>query len=188
MIEYELGRPATRAELHAARRAAHRLAEDGHCQLRYVEARRGGEGRRSKMLLVGRVGMSEIDWPDHSAVALAANTFPTPTPSASTHALSQLITAVEVASQWAKHVDLDGLDPEEASDAVMQISKPVRALYLLRRELKSVRRLRTERGNLSGCFGGDHVRRRPPAGRRSLSCSHEVPLRSPLDSASRVFR
>jgi len=135
VIEYELGRPATRAELHAARRAAHRLAEDGHCQLRYVEARRGGEGRRSKMLLVGRVGMSEIDWPDHSAVALAANTFPTPTPSASTHALSQLITAVEVANLWAKHVDLDGLDPEEASDAVMQISKPVRALYLLRREL-----------------------------------------------------
>jgi hypothetical protein len=84
------------------------------------------------MLLVGRVGMSEIDWPDHSAVALVANTFPTPTPSASTHALSQLITAVWVASQWATHVDLDGLDPEEASDAVVQISKQVRALYLLR--------------------------------------------------------
>ena len=136
VIEHELGRPATRAELHAARRAAHRLAEDGHCQLRHIEARRGGKGRRSKMLLIGRVGMAEIDWPDAGALELAATTFPTPTPSGTAHALSQLITAVEVASQWAKHVDLDSLSPDEASDAVLQISKPVQDLYGLRRELK----------------------------------------------------
>jgi hypothetical protein len=136
VIEHELGRDATRAELHAARRAAHRLAEDEHCQLRYIEARRRGKGRRSKMLLIGRVGMLPIDWPDDGALELAVNTFPTPATSGSGHALSQLITAVQVANDWATQVDLEGLSPNEARLEVAQISKPVHDLYLLRRELR----------------------------------------------------
>jgi hypothetical protein len=79
VIEHQLRRPATRAELHAARRAAHRLAEDGRGKLHYVDARRGDKRRRSKMLLIGRVGMPSINWPDAEALELAATIFPTPT-------------------------------------------------------------------------------------------------------------
>ena len=136
VIEQEVGRPATRAELHAGRRAAHRLAEAGHCQLRYINARRSGDGQRSKMLLIGRIGMAPTDWPDDGALERAANAFPTRTPAAGDPALAQLITAVAVAHEWAAHVDPDGLTAEEAARAVAQLSKPVQDLYLLRRELK----------------------------------------------------
>src|SRR6476469_9978829 len=130
----KLGRPATRAELHAGRRAAHQLAEAGRCQLQHADVRHNG--RRKRMLLIGRVGMDSNEWPEGQALELAANVFPTPSPDRSAHALSQTVAATRVAWDWASQVDPKGVSPNEAADAVREMSTAVHALYLLRRELK----------------------------------------------------
>lgn len=133
VVEGQLGRRGSRAELTAARRAAHLLAGSGQVRLARVRVP-AGRGRRSRELLtISRPGADSAtvteDTLRRAAVRQVAAADRT------SDALGDIVAAVDQAAAQLPDIDLHTVDARTAGQVARSLARPLRQLTQLRQEL-----------------------------------------------------
>ncbi len=140
-VEQHLGRPGTRAELNAAHRAAHRLADQGLCCLVTIPARPGESS--SGLGIAHRV---DPDVLERSPELLLAG-----------RAMSNTLTAVKRQALDASRLTTVGLTPFEAAACLDDIDLVITNLQGLRDRLSGIaQHPRPQRGTASSSTAPVH--------------------------------
>ena len=123
VVVSHLGREATRAEIEAARRAAHRLELRGQLKTVQVAVPAGLNHKGGTFLVATRSEMDLLDWPDEAALRTIATEGP-PLLDQTIEALNTIVAALQAAAAKADDVQLDAVDDVHADHAVQVMATP----------------------------------------------------------------
>ena len=125
-----LGREATRAEIEAARRAAHLLERRGQVKVVHVAVPAGLDHSGGTFLVATRSELGLLDWPDESALRRIDTEGP-PLIDETTEALDTIVAALHAAAAKADEVRLDAVNDAYADHVVQVMATSLRKLNRL---------------------------------------------------------
>jgi hypothetical protein len=130
VVVSHLGREATRAELEAARRAAHLLGRRGQLKVVRVAVPAGLNHRGGTFLIATRSEMGLLDWPDEAALRMIATEGP-PLVDATSEGLDTIVAALQAAAAKADDVQLNAVSDVYADHVVQVMATSLRKLNRL---------------------------------------------------------
>ena len=138
VVTDHVGRTPTRAEMNAARRAAHQLANRGLARLAHANAAPELGGRKVLVLLRPKTKASDVEV--RRRVVVAANGGKQ-SPKNQTRDLERLRTNLTRAAATARTIGINNLPPDEAGQLVGYLQSAIADLtYLVRRAENQMRR------------------------------------------------
>src|SRR5918997_655107 len=127
VIEWHLGRSATRSESEAARRAVRAMERAGRVTLQQVSVPRQPDQLGGRLLVAGRGDLSLLDWPNQTVLRAAARSHP-PDLHETRAALQRMLAALNEATMRLDRLPLAAAEPELAREVADAMGKPLARL------------------------------------------------------------
>src|ERR671916_190870 len=122
VIEWHLGRPATRSEREAARHAVRAMERAGRVTLQQVSVPRQPDHLGGRLLLAGRGDLGLLDWPNQTVLRAAARSHH-PDLHETRAALQRMLAALNEATMRLDRLPLATAEPELAREVSNAMGK-----------------------------------------------------------------
>jgi hypothetical protein len=146
-----LGRAPTRAELTAARRAAHGLAALGRARVLHVPGEADADAGDRNYLVLAKPNVIMNDIRLRGLAVAGSDAAGRKSPHNHVQAARNLRRTLRNAAAGARLIEAEGLDSKSATDVAASLADALEELHRLRRSLD--RRLRRDQGRRAGTVG-----------------------------------